>query len=136
MKQIKTLGPEDCKGLEPRMFVVNHAKGEKLSAEVHDFLDPVSTDSVHCWMLSKDNATALHYHEHDEYWAWIKGRTLLQIRLPDGRGAEFEIGPGWVVYCLRGVEHGHTPLEDWGCFEWMGKKRDGIREGHLFKNGL
>ena len=133
MNQMKALGPEDCKGLEPRMFVVNHGKGEKLSAEVQRFLSPVRTDSVHCWMLPKDKATTLHYHDYDEYWAWLKGRTLLQIRLPDGRSDELEIGPGWIVYCVRGVEHGHIPLDDWGCFEWLSIPHPNARKGHLFR---
>ncbi len=134
--RMKALGREDCKGLEPRMFVVDHCKGEKLAPEVQRLLDPVRTDTVHCWMLPKDQATTLHYHEYDEYWAWIKGRTLLQIRLPDGRSDKLEIGPGWIVYCVRGVEHGHTPLEDWGCFEWLGRIDANIRVTHLIRNGL
>ena len=113
------------------MFAVNHADGEKLSPEIQGMLDPVQADSYHCWMLPEDKRTELHYHDRDEYWAWVKGRTMLTIRLPNGRSEEFEIGPGWIVYCVRGVEHGHMPLEDWGCFEWVGTARCGARPGHL-----
>lgn len=146
------LTAELCRELTPRMFVVNYAAWEdkpapevktecktgvpphmmaKLSPAVKDLLDPVDMGSLHCWMLPKDKATSLHYHDQDEYWAWIKGRTLLTIRLPDGRSDQFEIGPGWIVHCVRGVEHGHQPLEDWGCYEWVGRARKGIRTGHL-----
>ena len=131
MNELKSLGPEDCSDLQPRMFAVNHAGGEKLAPEIQKLLDPIRTDSSHCWMLTKDQATSLHYHDHDEYWAWVKGRSMLTIRLPDGRSDDFEIGPGWIVYCVRGVEHGHTPLEDWECFEWVGESRPDIRKGHL-----
>ncbi len=132
-ENLKSLTADDCAGLEPRSFLVNHAGGESLPEAVRRLLDPVDTGSVHCWMLAKDQATKLHYHDFDECWAWVKGRTLLEIRLPDGRAGEFEIGPGWVLYCVRGVEHGHRPLEDWGCFEWTSVRREGAREGHLFR---
>ncbi len=128
---LTALGADDCIGLEPAMLVVNHAAGEELSPAVAALLDPIQQDSVHCWMLENDRATKLHYHDNDEYWAWVKGRTHLTIRLPDGRSDAFDIGPGWVVYCVRGVEHGHEPMEDWGCYEWVGLRRPGVRTGHL-----
>ena len=128
---MKTLKAEDCKDLEPRMFVVNHAAGETLAREIGEMLDPIQTDTIHCWVMGKEKSTELHYHDMDEYWAWIKGRTLVTIRLPDGRSDRFEIGPGWIVYCVRGVEHGHQPLEDWACFEWVGVRRPEARTGHL-----
>ena len=133
MQALSSIGANDCRGLTPRMFVVNHAAGEKLSAAVREWLDPIQTDSYHAWLLAREQATALHYHDNDEYWAWVKGRTLLTIRLPNGQQDQFEIGPGWIVYCVRGIEHGHTPLEDWGCFEWVGTARPGARQGHLVR---
>ena len=131
--KLVSLAPDDCAGLGPRMFVVNHAAGEKLAPEVRRLLDPIDPGSFHYWMLAKDKSTELHYHDHDEYWAWTQGRTLLTIRLPDGRGDQFEIAPGWIVYCVRGVEHGHQPLDDWGCFEWCSARRDAARSGHLIR---
>ena len=122
-----------CRGFEPGMFVVNHRAGEKPAPEVLDLLDPVAAGSYHFWALSAEKATELHYHDNDEYWAWAKGRSRLTIRLPDGRSEDFEIGPGWLVYCVRGVEHGHQPLEDWACFEWTSVPREGARPGHLVR---
>ncbi len=133
MQTLPILGASDCRDLTPRMFAVNHARGEKLAPAVREWLDPIQMDSFHCWILAREKATALHYHDNDEYWAWTKGRTLLTLRLPDGRWEQFEIGPGWIVYCARGVEHGHTPLEDWSCFEWVGIARPGARPGHLVR---
>ena len=124
----------DCVGLEPRMFAVNHAAGEKLDNGILQWLDPISKESIHCWYLEKDKYPELHYHDCDEYWLWNKGRTELTIRLPDGRSDTFEIGPGWIVYCVRGVEHGHKPLEDWGCFEFVSVSGEGAREGHLLRS--
>lgn len=94
---LKSLTPEGCKGLKPRMFLVNHVEGESLSPEVRRLLDPVDAGSFHCCMLLKDRATGLHYHDYDEYWAWVKGSSLVTIRLPDGRRGEFEVRPGWIV---------------------------------------
>lgn len=130
---LKNLTPEACKGLKPRMFLVNHAGGESLSPEVRRLLDPVDAGSFHCWLLPKDRATELHYHDYDEYWAWVKGSSVVTIRLPDGRAGDYEVGPGWIVYCVRGLEHGHRPLEDRGCFEWRSVPRAGARGGHLFR---
>ena len=127
------LGADGCADLDPRMFAVNHAGGESLSPRVQAMLDPVTPASYHCWVLSKDAFPELHFHDHDEYWAWVRGRTRLRIRLPDGRTDEFEIGPGWLVYCVRGVEHAHRPLDDWSCFEWTGVLRPGARDGHLVR---
>src|SRR5512146_2757146 len=85
----------DCRGLAPRMFAVNHGAGERLSDAVARLLDPVEAASLHYWSLGRETATTLHYHEHDEHWLWSRGRTVLTIRLPDGRSDDFEIGPGW-----------------------------------------
>ncbi|MGD1000677.1 MAG: hypothetical protein ABSA67_08250 [Candidatus Brocadiia bacterium] len=131
MARIASLTADLCPGLTPRMFAVNHSAGEKLSPQVAGLLDPVLPGSFHHWLLARERSTELHYHDFDEYWGWTKGRTQLTIRLPDARQEEFEIGPGWIVYCVRGVEHGHQPLEDWGCFEWQGTARAGARPGHL-----
>lgn len=133
MESLKVIGPGDCKDLEPGMFVVNHAEGEKVSEVIQKWKDPIDTASFRCWMLPKEKATKLHYHNYDEYWAWIKGRTVVTIRLPDGRQGEFEISPGWIVHCVRGVEHGHQPLEDWGCFEWRSIQSIDARKEHLFR---
>ena len=134
MNHLQFLGAADCAGLQPRMFAANHAEGEKLAPGIQALLEPARMNSMRCWMLPKELATELHFHDYDEYWAWVKGRTLLTIRLPDGRSDRFEIGRGWIVYCVRGVEHGHRPLEDWGCFEWTGVLRPDARQGHLIRD--
>ncbi len=130
----RLLSAADCAGLLPRLFAVDHGAGQSLSPEVLRLLDAVEPGSFHCWDLARGQATELHYHEHDEHWLWSRGRTMLTIRLPDGRSESFEIGPGWVVYCVRGVEHGHQPLEDWACFESTGILRPGARTGHLHRS--
>jgi mannose-6-phosphate isomerase-like protein (cupin superfamily) len=129
----RILGPDDCAGLSPEMFVVNHAAGEKLAPVVARLLAPVDIASLHYWDARREDKTELHYHDIDEYWAWTKGRTIVTIRLPDGRSGSFEVRPGMIVYCARGVEHGHTPLEDWACYEWAGVAGSGARSGHLYR---
>jgi mannose-6-phosphate isomerase-like protein (cupin superfamily) len=132
MERFNTLTAEMCKGLDPRMFAVNHAGGEKLADTVARMLDPVDTATFHAWNLAKTKFPELHYHGYDEYWLWTKGRSMLQVRLPDGRSNAFEIGPGWIVYCVRGVEHSHAPIEDWSCFECISMVREGVQKGkHL-----
>jgi mannose-6-phosphate isomerase-like protein (cupin superfamily) len=133
MNTITHLTADMCKEFSPRMFAVNHAAGEKVSPEIQKLLDPVDTTTFHAWELKKENFPKLHFHDFDEYWLWSKGRTMLTIRLPDGRSESFEIGPGWIVYCVRGVEHGHLPLEDWCCFECISIARDKAQKGHLFR---
>jgi len=127
----ESLEAYECAGFEPRMFVVNHAAGEKLAGQVRDILDPVDVASMHFWALAKDRFPELHFHDNDEYWAWVAGRTVVTIRLPDGRSDQVEVGPGAIVYCVRGVEHCHKPLEDWCCYEWTGVQRPRARPGHL-----
>lgn len=133
MHEKKSLTAQDCSGLSPRMFVVNHGAGETLSPQVREWLDPVDSGSLHHWDLAAVDATALHYHDFDEYWLWTRGETRLTIRLPDGRSDTFGIGPGWAVYCVRGVEHGHQPCTDWGCYEFTAQKREGIGSEHRFR---
>jgi len=132
--KIKAIAADDCADFTPRMFAVNHSAGEKLDARVAQWLDPIEYKSVGCWYLDKNAKTELHFHDFDEYWLWIKGRTELTLRLPDGRADTFEIGPGWIVYCVRGVEHGHTPAEDWGCYQFNSVVAAEARGGHLHKN--
>jgi mannose-6-phosphate isomerase-like protein (cupin superfamily) len=129
----RILTPQTCGSLTPRMFAVNHAAGEALDPAVAGLLDPVDPASLHFWDLKREQSTELHFHEHDEHWLWCRGRTKLTIRLPDGRAVALEIGPGWIVYCLRGVEHGHQPLSDWGCFESTSILRPGARPGHMHR---
>lgn len=124
---------ENCAGLEPRMFVVNHGGGESLAPEIQKLLDPPDFSTFGFPVLSKDVSTELHFHDYDEPWAWVKGRSVVTIRLPDGRSDQVEVGPGWVIYCVRGVEHGHQPLEDWAVYQWISVKRPGCREGHLHR---
>jgi len=131
MQTKASLTAADAGRFQPRDFVVNAGGGEHLSDAIRDWLDPLNGGSLHAWNLAKDKATSLHYHDYDEYWLWTKGRTMLTIRLPDGRRDTLEIGPGWIVYCVRGVEHGHQSLEDWGCYECIGDVRPGARQGHL-----
>ncbi len=126
----RVLTAADCGALEPRMFAVDCGSGERLAGEVARLLDPVAADSLHYWSLAAAQSTELHFHDHDEHWLWTAGRTMITIRLPDGRSERFGIGPGWIVYCVRGVEHGHQPLEDWACYECVGLLRDGARTGH------
>ena len=129
----RALTAADCAGLSPRSFAVNHAAGEKLSPAVARLLDPVDGATLHFWELARENATELHFHDYDEHWLWNRGTTDLTIRLPDGRAETFPIGPGWIVYCVRGVEHGHTPREPWACFECTSTPRPGARTGHLHR---
>lgn len=133
MDNKKCMTAAECCEFEPRMFAVNHAAGEKLNDGVSKWLDPADTNLLHCWNLKKEDSTSLHYHDFDEYWLWNKGRSALTIRLPDGRSDTFDIGPGWVVYCVRGVEHGHIPYEDWGCYEFNSIPRESCRGGHQLR---
>ena len=130
---MRVLGAGDCPGLAPRMFAVNHGAGGSLDPEVIRLLDPIEPGSLHYWSLERERSTELHFHDQDEHWLWSRGRTLLTLRLPDGRAESFEIGPGWTVYCVRGIEHGHQPLEDWACFECVSVPREGARGGHLHR---
>ena len=131
----RVLTPEASRGLSPRLFAVNHGAGESLAPDVARLLDPIDAGSLHYWQLARQRSTELHFHDHDEHWIWSRGRTLLTIRLPDGRAESFEIGPGWIVYCVRGVEHGHEPAEDWACYECTSVLREGARSGHLHRTG-
>jgi mannose-6-phosphate isomerase-like protein (cupin superfamily) len=127
------LSAKECRNLQPRMFAVNHGAQEKLSGEIAAMLDPVRTDAMHFWSLTKAEFPELHYHAHDEYWMWAKGRTTMRIRLPDGRQDTFEVGPGWIMYLVRGVEHCHTPLKNWQCYELHGLYRNGVGPEHLHR---
>lgn len=129
---MKMLTDQDCAGLEPGMFVVNMnlGAGGSLAPQVAAMLDPIVHASFLFLTGTKEQGVKLHFHEFDEYWLFGKCRSVVQIRLPDGRSGRFEVGPGWGVYCVRGVEHGHEPLEDWNCYQFNGIAREGIELGH------
>lgn len=130
---MRVLTAESCSTLQPRMFVVNHGAGETLAPEVAAMLDPADPSTMHYWSLGRETYPELHHHEHDEYWLWTRGATRLTLRLPDGRTDSLVIGPGWVVYCVRGVEHTHAPLEEWACYEYVSVLREGAKTGHLHR---
>ncbi len=113
--------------------VIRIGKGERLSKELVNILDPVDIGTLHHFVVLSDKPTELHYHDFDEYWYFTEGTTVVTLRLPDRTSKRYHIEPGILVVTPRGVEHGHTPCETVMGVEFVSKLRPGAKSGHLYR---
>ena len=116
------------------LCVIRLGKGESISAELAETLAEVDIASIGYFVVPPERPTELHYHDFDEYWLFIEGKTTVILRLPDGTKKEYEIGPCDLVATPEGVEHGHIPDETVKGFQFVSKIRPGARQGHLYRS--
>lgn len=90
---------------DPSVCVIRMGAGERIPAGLAALLNPVDPAGMHVYKLAPGTDVALHYHDFDEYWAFIEGRPHVTLRAPNGVEKAFDLGPGDVVACLRGIEH-------------------------------
>ncbi len=115
------------------LCVIRLGKGEGVSTELAETLAEVDIASIGFFVVPPERPTELHYHDFDEYWLFIEGKTTVTLRLPDGTKKEYEIGPCDLIATPEGVEHGHIPHETVKGFQFVSKIRPDARRGHLYR---
>jgi mannose-6-phosphate isomerase-like protein (cupin superfamily) len=116
---------------DPSLCVLRLGQGERVSPELAALLAPVAPNTFHVFRLSARTEVELHYHDFDEYWAFVEGRPEVTLRSPNGALRQFVLGPGDMVACVRGVEHTLWADHELVYFQYSSVLRGSERPGHL-----
>lgn len=90
---------------DPGLCIVRLGKGERVSAALRALLNPVDPGSFHEYRLPANAEVELHFHDFDEYWLFTAGFPRVTLRSPSGSTRQFNLEPGDMVACVRGIEH-------------------------------
>ena len=116
---------------DPALCVARLGRGERLAPEVAARLKPVDPGTLHVFRLPARTDVELHYHDFDEYWAFIEGCPRVTLRAPNGQTRELDLEPGDLVACLRGVEHTLWADHEVVYYQYSSLLEGGERGGHL-----
>jgi mannose-6-phosphate isomerase-like protein (cupin superfamily) len=116
---------------DPGLCVVRLGKGERVNPELAALLNPVAPGTFHEYRLPANSDVELHFHDYDEYWLFTTGRPVVTLRAPSGVTREFQLEPGDMVACLRGVEHTLRADHELIYFQYSSMQTGGERPGHL-----
>jgi mannose-6-phosphate isomerase-like protein (cupin superfamily) len=116
---------------DPGICVVRLGLGERPSRELRSLLNPVDPGSFHQYRLPAGTDVELHYHDYDEHWLFASGRPRVTLRAPSGATREFDLEPGDLVACVRGVEHTLWADHELVYYQYSSVLTGGERPGHL-----
>ena len=118
--------PED-----PSFCIVHLGRSERLGEVLARLLKPMDAGTMHQFRLPANAQVELHYHDCDEYWLFTGGRPLITLRSPAGVKKQYQLEPGDMVACVRGVEHTLWADHELVYFQWISVLEGGERPGHL-----
>ena len=118
---------------DPAICVARLGRGERIHERLAKLLNPVDPSSFHEYRLPPHTEVELHYHDVDEYWLFRSGCPTVTLRSPSGITGRFELGPGDMVACLRGVEHTLWADHELVYFQFSSVPQGGERVGHLIR---
>ena len=116
---------------DPSLCVVRIVRGERISGRLAEVLNPVDPKTFHQYRLPARSDVELHYHDFDEYWWFVAGRPSVTLRGPNGTTKHFELGPGDMVACVRGVEHTLWADHELVYYQYSSVLEGDERAGHL-----
>jgi mannose-6-phosphate isomerase-like protein (cupin superfamily) len=118
---------------DPGICVVRLGRGERVSAALRALLNPVDPGTFHEYRLPADTDVELHYHDYDEYWVFTSGCPRVTLRSPSGATRVFDLEPGDMVACVRGVEHTLWADHELVYLQYSSVLTGGERPGHLIR---
>ena len=118
---------------DPDICVLHLGAGERVPTELGAVLKPVDPATFHVYRLPAHTDVELHYHDFDEYWAFIEVHPHVALRAPNGARRELDLGPGDMVACLRGVEHTLWADHELVYYQYTSVLEGGERPGHLVR---
>jgi mannose-6-phosphate isomerase-like protein (cupin superfamily) len=116
---------------DPSICIVRTRKGERIAGKLAELLNPVDPKTFHEYRLPPRTDVELHFHDFDEYWWFTSGRPKITLRSPSGVVKEFQLEPGDLVACVRGVEHTLWADHELVYFQYSSVQTGGERGGHL-----
>jgi mannose-6-phosphate isomerase-like protein (cupin superfamily) len=118
---------------DPSLCVVRIAQGERIAGNLADLLNPVDPRTFHQYRLPANTNVELHMHDFDEYWWFVEGRPTITLRSANGVTRQFELGPGDLVACVRGVEHTLRADHELVYYQYSSVLIGDERPGHLIR---
>ena len=118
---------------DPAICVTRLIEGQRIPPRLCELLKPVDPSTFHVYKLPANTDVELHYHDYDEYWAFIVGHPRVTLRTPTGVVRYFDLGPGDMVACLRGVEHTLWADHELVYYQYSCIRTSGQRNGHLLR---
>jgi mannose-6-phosphate isomerase-like protein (cupin superfamily) len=117
--------------LDPSICIVHTARGQRIEGQLADLLAPVDPKTFHQYRLPAKASVELHYHDVDEYWWFVSGHPRITLRSPAGMVQVFELEPGDMVACVRGMEHTLWADHELVYYQYSSLPLGGERSGHL-----
>jgi mannose-6-phosphate isomerase-like protein (cupin superfamily) len=118
---------------DPGICVVRLGRGERPGGALREALNPVDPASFHVYRLPAGTEVELHHHDYDEYWLFLAGFPRVTLRLPSGETREFNLEPGDMVACLRGIDHTLHADHELVYYQFSSVRRGDERPGHLMR---
>lgn len=115
----------------PDLCVIHIRQGEMISPQLAALLDPVEAATFHEYRLPANTPVELHRHDYDEYWWFTSGTPVVTLWTEATGTREYQLEPGDMVACLRGVAHTLRADHELVYFQFASCPRHGARGGHL-----
>lgn len=115
----------------PDLCIIHVSRGERVNPRLGALLDAIDPSSIHEYVLPANTHVELHHHDFDEYWLFRQGDPVITLRSPDGTTRNYDLSPGDMVACLRGVWHTLAADHDLVYFQFSSVRREGSQDGHL-----
>jgi mannose-6-phosphate isomerase-like protein (cupin superfamily) len=115
----------------PDLCVVRTRAGERISAELAAVLDPIDPTSFHEYVLPAANFVELHQQDVDEFWWFTQGDPIVTLWTESSGSREYQLYPGDMVVCPRGVAHTLRADHDLIYYQFFSVRRPGTRMGHI-----
>jgi len=116
---------------DPSVCVVRLRQGQRADGPLAELLNPVDSATLHEYRLPANSDVALHFHDMDEYWLFTEGRPHITLESPSGVRKEFDLGPGDMIACVRGVAHTLLADHELVYFQFCSVLEGDERQGHL-----
>ena len=106
------------------------AKESVVPAE--SFLEEIKRYLAENESINFDQSTVIG--SRDEYWAFIEGQPVVDLKAPSGATKRFCLGPGDMVACVRGIEHTLRANHELVYYQYSSVRTGGERSGHLVRD--
>lgn len=113
------------------LCIVRTRNGQRVPPELAALLDPVDAATFHEYRLPASTPVELHRHGIDEYWWFTSGRPVITLWTESCGTRRYQLEPGDMVACLRGVAHTLHANEELVYFQFSSVPRPGAHGGHL-----
>ena len=116
---------------DPALCIVHTAQGQRIDGRLAELLNPVDPRTFHQYRLPASADVELHYHDFDEYWWFVAGQPRVTLRSTNGTTRVYQLQPGDMVACVRGVEHTLWADHELVYYQYSSVLSGNERTGHL-----